>query len=205
MPPTDVEEETIIVEAQIPPGFRIVVIGSTSFWHEDSEQMCSDIGEHLAGVNSLVLLTGGVPGVGECVGRSFVKGCCTLGQTASVIHVLPRGCGAWDYGTTLFAGDSMTERREILGRLAKVFVVVEGGPGTEHEANVAAAHGALFVPVARSGGHAGALYQHLVRPAFVHARAWETLGDPKAAPGTVATAVVEIVDSCVRHSVHHGC
>jgi len=71
MPLTNLEEEATLVEAQIPPGFRVGVIGSASFWHEESEQICSDIGERLAGLNSLVLLTGGVPGVGECIGRAL--------------------------------------------------------------------------------------------------------------------------------------
>ena len=201
MLPTKLDEETSLVGAKIPAGVRVAVIGSTSFWHDESQETCADIGERLAAFDNLVLVTGGVCGVGECIGRGFVKGCRKLGLTPSVIHVLPRGCGAWDYGTTLFAGDSMGERREILGRLAKAFIVVEGGPGTEHEATVAAAHGAVLVPVGRSGGHAGALYPGLLRPPFVDSRTWETLGDPEAAPRIVAKAVMEIVESYVRHGV----
>ena len=59
---------------------------------------------------------------------------------------------------TLFAGSDMKERREILGRLSGLFVLVEGGPGVEHEADVAAARGAALIPVGRSGGYAAALY-----------------------------------------------
>lgn len=198
---TKFDEEAVDVGAKIPAGVRVAVIGSTYFWHTESERVCSEIGQGLAGLDSLVLLTGGVSGVGECVGRGYVQRCLKLGRAPNVIHVLPRGCRAWDYGITLFAGDGMRERREILGRLASTFVVVEGGPGTEHEAKVAAAHGAVLVPVARSGGHAGALYPRLSRPAFVDARAWETLGNPEVALPTVAAAVVEIVGSCVRHGV----
>ena len=201
MLPTKFDREAVLVGAEIPTGVRVAVIGSTTFWHQESEQTCTEIGERLAGLNGLVLLTGGVSGVGECNGRGYVKGCSALGRTPTVIHVLPRGCGAWDYGTTLFAGDDMRERREILGRLSKVFVVVEGGPGTEHEATVAAAHGAVLVAVGRSGGHARVLHRGSLRPSFVDERAWETLADPEATPLTVATAVAEIVDSCVRHGV----
>ncbi len=201
MPPAKFDEEAVLARAKIPAGVRVGVIGSAAFRHKESEQTCAEIGERLAALDSLVLLTGGVSGVGECIGRGFEKGRLNLGLTSRVIHVLPRGYDAWDYGSTLFAGDDLRERREILGRLARAFVVVEGGPGTEHEAMVAAAHGAVLVPVGRSGGHAGALYPGLMRPPFVDARAWETLGDPEAVPQTVATAVAEIVDSYVRHGV----
>jgi len=201
MTPTTFDEEAVRVATDIPAGVRVVVIGSTSFWHDESEQTCTEIGKRLAGLDSLVLLTGGVSGVGECIGRGYVGGCRALARTSDVVHVLPRGCGAWDYGITLFAGDDMGERREILGRLAKVYVVVEGGPGTEHEATVAAAHGATLVPVGRSGGHAGSLYRGGSRPALADPRAWETLGDPEATSRTVAAAVAEIVESCGQHGV----
>jgi hypothetical protein len=199
--PAGYDEEAAAVSARIPSGARVAVIGSTSFWQAESQQTCADIGEGLSRLDDLVLLTGGVSGVGECVGRGYARGCSRAGRTPAVIHILPRGCGAWDYGTTLLAGDGMGERREILGRLAKVFVVVEGGPGTAHEAGVAAAHGALLVPVGRSGGHAGKIFPTLTRPRFADARAWCTLGKPEAAPSAVATAVVEIVSSCFRHGV----
>ena len=201
MLPTMLDQEAVLVGAKIPQGVRVAVIGSTSFWHEESEESCTNIGELLAGLDGLVLLTGGVSGVGECVGRGYMTGCRTLGRVPAVIHVLPRGYGAWDYGLTLFGGDNMWERREILGRLAKTFVVVEGGPGTEHEAKVAAAHGAVLIPVGRSGGHAEALHHTLPQPKFVDSRAWQTLGNREASPRTVATAVVEVVDSCVRQGV----
>ena len=189
------------MDAKIPAGVRVAVIGSTSFWHQESELTCAEIGERLAGLNGLVLLTGGVSGVGECTGRGYLKGCRAMGRTPTVIHVLPRGCGAWDYGTTLFAGDDMEERREILGRLSNTFVVVEGGPGTEHEATVAAARGAVLVAVGRSGGHARDLHRGSLRPSFVDERAWETLADSEATAQTVAKAVAEIVESCIRHGV----
>jgi hypothetical protein len=195
---TEFDREAAVVDAQIAAGFRVAVIGSTSFWHDESAPTCSEIGERLAGIHGLVLLTGGVTGVGERTGRAYLKTCLALGRTPNVIHVLPRGSDAWDYGTTLFAGEDMKERREILGRLAKTFLVIEGGPGTEHEATVAAAHGALLVAVGRSGGHAGNLYRDGQRPPFVDERTWATLGDPQATPRMVATAVAGIVESCSR-------
>src|SRR3954469_12392406 len=146
------DEEARRLEAVLPHGPRVAVLGSTDFWHADSEPTCSRIGRLLAGIPGLVLLTGGVEGIGEAVGRSFYQARLHAGQEPRVYHMLPEGEPAWDYGETLFAGSDMTERREILGRLSKLFVMVEGGPRAGHEANVATAHGAVIIPVGRSGG-----------------------------------------------------
>jgi len=199
MRPTRFDDEATAAGTSLPAGVRVAIIGSTAFWHDESQETCTEIGRRLASVENITLLTGGVTGVGECTGRAFAEACRTLERTPRAFHILPRGCSAWDYGTTLFAGENMGERREILGRLAQVFIVVEGGPGTEHEAAVAKAHGAVLVPVGRSGGVAGALYQEAPRPPFVDARAWESLGDPDSPPRTVAEAAVEIVLASLRH------
>jgi len=201
MNPARFDTEAAVIGPQMPEGFRVAIIGSTSFWHEDSAGICTRIGELLATLASLVLLTGGVPGAGETVGRAFAKGCRNLGRSPKVIHVLPRGSACWDYGTTLFAGDDMGERREVLGRLAELYVVVEGGSGTEHEARVAAANGSVLVPVGRSGGHAGALFARMARPPLAEEHAWRTLGDFEATPLKIAESVLDIVDVYAGHGV----
>src|SRR5262245_8032236 len=96
------DAEAVLLAAKLPPGARVAAIGSTSFWHPDTERTCTKIGERLADVSDLILLTGGVSGVGERIGRGYVQGCHTLGITPSVHHVLPHGYEAWDYGATVF-------------------------------------------------------------------------------------------------------
>src|SRR5579872_4370461 len=98
--------------AIFPSGPRLVVIGSTDFWHQESERTCTHLGRLLADILDLVLITGGVEGVGEAVGRSFYQARCALGRKPRVYHVLPHGEEAWDYGQTRFAGSDMRERRE---------------------------------------------------------------------------------------------
>jgi predicted Rossmann-fold nucleotide-binding protein len=80
----------------LPEGPRIVVIGSTDFWHPESEQTCIRIGRLLAGLPGLVLITGGVEGVGEATGRSFFRARSVSGQESRVYHVLPNGEEEWD-------------------------------------------------------------------------------------------------------------
>jgi predicted Rossmann-fold nucleotide-binding protein len=122
------DREAQRVEALLPHGPRLVVIGSTDFWHAESERTCMEVGRLLAALPALVLITGGVEGVGETIGRSFFQARRTARQEPRVYHVLPEGEEAWDYGDTFFAGSDMAQRREVLGRLAKLYVAVEGGP-----------------------------------------------------------------------------
>jgi hypothetical protein len=85
------DQEARRLEAFLPKGPRVVVLGSTDFWHADSEQTCSLIGRLMADVPGLVLLTGGVEGIGEAVGRSFYQARRDTGQEPLVYHVLPEG------------------------------------------------------------------------------------------------------------------
>jgi hypothetical protein len=181
------------LDGLLPPGPRVGVLGSTEFWHADSERTCTEIGRLLAGIRGLVLLTGGVEGIGEAVGRCFFQVRRDSGQEPCVYHVLPEGEEAWDYGETLFAGSDRTERREILGRLSGLFLMVEGGPGAGHEAEVASAHGAVVIPVGRSGGYAAALYDRISPPPSIDAGTWAVLGSSESTLEETAMAVLRAV------------
>jgi hypothetical protein len=196
------DQETRRLDVLLPPGPRIAVLGSTDFWHADSERTCSETGRLLAGISGLVLLTGGVEGIGEAVGRSFFQARLDSGQEPCVYHVLPKGEEAWDYGETLFAGLDMTERREILGRLSELFLLVEGGPRAGHEAEVASDHGALVIPVGRSGGYAAALYDRTSRPPSIDAGTWAVLGASASTPEETARAVLRAVQVCLKRRVN---
>jgi predicted Rossmann-fold nucleotide-binding protein len=126
------------IAGELPAGPRLIVIGSAGFWHPESEPLCEQLGRHIACINDLVLITGGVGGVGTTIGKSFYRDRQQQGKSAvSVFHVLPEGARAPNYGRTFFAGQDMFERREVLGRLGSLYLAIEGGPGTAHEAQVA--------------------------------------------------------------------
>ncbi len=201
MSATYFDAEAARVAAEMPNGVRLAVIGSASFWHPESEWTCTQVGQLLGDLADLVLLTGGVSGAGDTVGRGYVTRCRALDRAPTVFHILPHGFPGRDYGTILFAGRDMGERREVLGRLAPIYLVVEGGPGTAHEADVATAHGAHLLPIGRSGGHAGALYPTLTPPRWASERSWRTLGDADATPPAVAEAVLDLVTGLIRLGV----
>jgi hypothetical protein len=134
------------------------------------------------------------------VGRSFHAAAGEHSGPGRVFHVLPRGYRRWDYGETLFAGSDMHERRQVLGRLAEMYVVIEGGPGTAHETAVALARSGLLIPVGRSGGHSTDLYARVARPSFASEQRWRALASAEASPKQVAAAVTEIVRVYMRKS-----
>ena len=139
-------------------------------------------------------------GVAEAVARTFVEHLPDTATPPRVFHLLPADFDPVDYGKTIFVGDDVCVRREILGRVSNLYLVVEGGPGTKHEAAVAMAQNATLVPVGRSGGCVGALYSHLKKPKFASDGDWQILGRPDASPGTVASAVIQIVKACCLQS-----
>jgi uncharacterized protein (TIGR00725 family) len=192
------EQEAARLRALFPEGPRLAVIGSTSFWHADSERTCTEVGRMLARIPGLVLITGGVEGVGEATGRAFFRARHDADEEPRVYHVLPEGEEAWDYGQTFFAGLNMAQRREVLARLSSLYLAVEGGPGTVHEAAVASSRGAVVIPVGRSGGHSADLYARMSRPKAVDIHTWALLGSAKATPEETADSALNAVRFCLE-------
>ena len=189
------EQEARRVRALLPAGSKLAVLGSTSFWSEDGRHLCEALAVHLAAATSWVALTGGMEGVGRTFGRAFAGSRRGLGRAEDLFHLLPRGCGSCDSGVTLEVGSDHHARREVLGRVGDVYLVIEGGPGTSHEVDVALRRGAPVLPVGRTGGHAGELHARLRCP---HAGArldWEALGDREAHGDEVVGATARLLRS----------
>jgi hypothetical protein len=182
-------------------GPRLVVIGSTSFWGPDSRQLCEAIATDLAAVPALVAVTGGMGGVGFTFGRAFADARRAAGHPENLFPLLPRGLGPCDNGVTVGAGIDYHERREVLGRVGHAYLVIEGGPGTEHEAAVAAGRGVAVIPVGRTGGHAGELHPRAWCPPGLPRADWNLLADAGAPHGQVVAAVGRLVRlSLARHA-----
>ncbi|MEO1428965.1 MAG: macro domain-containing protein [Cyanobacteria bacterium J06632_19] len=164
---------------------KLAVIGSTSFWGDTSEAICKAAGRYLAKIDNLVMLTGGVSGIPEAASRSFL--------TNRVFHIQPLGSLPWDYGHNLYGGIDYRERREILARMANVYLLIEGGPGSEHEARRALQMGAVVIPVGRTGGFAEQLYAEIECPDCIPVELWEKLGRREKNPQEVGIAIAQIV------------
>ena len=185
------------VRLSLPDAPLVGVIGSSNPRHPQTAATCRELGRRLADVSTLVVVTGGVTGVGEALGRGFHERATGRGTAPRVLHLLPPGYPTWDYGRSIVIGETFADRREVLARIAPIYVCLEGGPGTEHEARVALQQGAAIVPVGRSGGIAADLHARLARPSFAAVAHWETIGAETAAPSAVAEATAALVHAAL--------
>lgn len=188
-----IESELEQVVSRLATGPRLAVIGSTQFWDADSPELCEAIARELAAIEPLVVLTGGMNGVGQTFAEAYEAARQASGLPANLYHLLPHGTLLQSSGRTLGAGEDFHERREILGLAAQIYLAIEGGPGTEHEAAVASASGAAMIPVGRSGGAAGDLYPLLKPLPEVVLDDWLLLGDRNVHCEVTAAAVGRIV------------
>jgi len=142
------------------PPHRIGILGSTSFFHYDTEAICAALGQRLAQLPQVALLTGGMPGVAETTARSFQQHFSEQpGKIAPIYHLQPIGFKPWDFGRSLKAGRTLEQRRWLLVQLARVYIVLEGGPVTLQEVTWANQAGAIVIPVACTGGCAAQFYE----------------------------------------------
>lgn len=170
---------------QIPDTRKLAVIGSTSFWGDSSKAICEATGRYLAKIDNLVMLTGGVSGIPEAVSRSFAA--------QRVFHIQPRGCQPFVYGNNLYGGIDYQERREVLARMASVYLLIEGGPGSEHEARRADKMGAVVIPVGKTGGFAQTLYAEMECPNYIPMELWEKLGRREGTPEEMGITIAQMV------------
>ncbi|MCJ8280314.1 MAG: response regulator [Rivularia sp. ALOHA_DT_140] len=71
--------------------------------------------------------------------------------------------------------------------------MIQGGPGSEHEATRALDMGAVVIPVGRTGGFAQKLYGEIECPDYIPLDLWETLGRRDENPEQVGIAIAQIV------------
>ncbi|MBK8233644.1 MAG: hypothetical protein IPK72_24485 [Candidatus Eisenbacteria bacterium] len=184
--------------SRIVPGPRIAVLGSTAFYGALSESICQILAADLAGTPEIVLLTGGVSGVGQTFGHAFFEARRSQQLPPNVYHLLPAEMAPVEYGVTLPAGDSLSDRREVLGRVANLYIIIEGGPGTVHESATALDHGLPVVPIAATGGHALELYATTDRPPAAKPDDWSALAMDHLPPASISAAAARVVRALLR-------
>ncbi|BBO32168.1 hypothetical protein [Lacipirellula parvula] len=193
-----IESELERALVRLAAGPRLAVIGSTEFWDAGSPALCEAIAGELAAIEPLVALTGGMNGVGQTFAEAYETARKANGLPVNLYHLLPHGTLLQRSGTTLGAGEDFNQRREVLGRAAQIYLVIEGGPGTEHEAAVATAHGAALIPVGRSGGAAGDIYPLLEPLPEAAPDDWRLLGERDVLYTSTAAAVGRIVRTLLQ-------
>jgi len=177
----------------------VAVMGSASYEFDEAgimQRAATHLGKMLARISSVVLLTGGMPAVGQDASFSF----CDSADPARLIQVRPEELDAPDDcpGKLLIMGRRFEERQIILGMSCRIAILVGGGPGATREANVTLQNGGVVLPITSTGGAAGgacfetddpferqlnidAAGRQAVRLGFDEYR-WETITDIRTSP-----------------------
>ena len=134
-----------------PPGLIVGFVGSTRFYNKTtSKNIIKELVKMMYALNKLVdvtIVTGGTTGVAQYVDKVAH----TLDRSARNIVHDKRECHCV-YGKRIMAGASYAERRAVLGYVADVVVVIEGGPGTKDEVRHALANGRTVLAIRATGG-----------------------------------------------------
>jgi predicted Rossmann-fold nucleotide-binding protein len=187
------------LEATIPPGVRICVLGGTAFKDDASqplvEALAAEFSARLA--DSCVLLTGGMSGVQE----TFAKGCAA---GPPVVNMLPKGQASnFGVGVDFAEFADLDERIAVFGQVGDIYISVEGGPGVAKEARAAYARNAVVLPMISTGGASGGKFdfppEALEQPAFATQEQWDCV-KTKGSPEVTAQVVVDIISAIIATS-----
>lgn len=192
-------EEAAKVRKTMGKGLCVCILGSTEFSASDSEDLVKALASELAksvDASQAFFVTGGMAGVQEC----FAKSC---GDGSNVWTLLTVGeSGKYGVGTDAHAGANLDEKREVFGQLGDVYITVEGGPGVSKLAKAAHDRGATILPLIRSGGASGGMFDFpkvaLERPECATEEQWSLLQNKGAKVEESAQAVVAVVQKLAK-------
>ncbi|KAH9513242.1 hypothetical protein Btru_034462 [Bulinus truncatus] len=197
----------------------VYVTGTSKIQNPRTEEVCRSIGQHLARLENLFVITGGCYGTSELVAKVFHEENEKKSSSSKVWHILPEqesqnvqehynqgadGTFALkDFGKTLICGNSLWEREAIAGRCFQICLLIEGGPHSAHEVEEFVWSDHIVVPVCCSNGSpvgdtkvSDKMYQ---MPPGVCEKDWKCLNDPQTPPGDVGLAVSRVISGLLQH------
>lgn len=192
-------EKAAKVKGELGKGLCICILGGTKFNEADSEGLVKALAKGLVEgleAKEAYFVTGGMAGVQEC----FAKHC---GDGSRVTHLLPEGQeSGFGVGKDVHAGADLEERIAIFGQLGDLYITVEGGPGVSQEARAAHQRGAIVLPLIRTGGASGGMFEFpapaLEKPNSVAEEQWELLKNKEASIEDTAGAMVGMVKQAAK-------
>ncbi|XP_015907178.1 uncharacterized protein [Parasteatoda tepidariorum] len=140
-----IQNQVATLKTEIKTELCVYIIGGTNCISKNAEAFCINLGSELAKLKKLTLVTEGFFGAGEIVGKNFCeeKEILAKGKPKCICyHILPhRDCnvskrarqsedGSFEkipYGRTLFYGNSIAERDDIVSSTFKTCILIEGG------------------------------------------------------------------------------
>jgi len=171
----------------------LCVLGSTKFACPDTEELIRLTVNELMGLlplGQVVFVTGGMPGA-----QQAFAACCSSDARARMCHLVPKGLQSGFAGPDFQAGDCMAQKQSILAHIGDVYLTFEGGPGVAKEARFAHARGAVVIPLVRTGGASGGMFDFpkVEKPVSIKdPEVWELLSRSEAPVAHSARAAAQI-------------
>mmetsp|Transcript_118874 Transcript_118874/g.343816 ORF Transcript_118874/g.343816 Transcript_118874/m.343816 type:complete len:585 (-) Transcript_118874:117-1871(-) len=191
----EVEEAMLKLAAEMGPAPKVCIVGSTAFQSEGSEDLFRRLALALAQRvgKRAVFITGGLSGASATFAQHF-------GSGAPMFHLMPWGeRSGFQHGVDRQMCKDQPQKREVVGRLADIYISIEGGPGVGEEILLAHRGGARVVPLARTGGASSGMFtfpQEALRvPPHIPEDLWALLSDEGADIQQSAEAAAQIVMS----------
>eukprot|EP00929_Paragymnodinium_shiwhaense_P000841 TRINITY_DN101043_c0_g1_i1.p1 TRINITY_DN101043_c0_g1~~TRINITY_DN101043_c0_g1_i1.p1 ORF type:complete len:533 (+),score=163.71 TRINITY_DN101043_c0_g1_i1:102-1700(+) len=182
------------VSQQLPPLPRVCILGGTAFKDPDSKPLVEAIAQGFKASlgSSVVVLTGGMAGVQQTFAEAVGSG------MPAMVHLKPVGeSSGFGVGKDLSAGANLEERIQVYGEIGQLYISIEGGSGVAKEATLAAARGAVVLPLKGTGGASAGNFDFpkgcLERPEFIKEDHWLAFTQLKAKPEAARDAIVAVV------------
>jgi len=170
----------------------VCILGGTKIQEEETAALIRAIATRLPAAlgERAAFVTGGMAGVQQL----FAEHC---GEASRLWHLLPEGeASGFSAGEDVGAGRDLDERKAIFGQLGDIYLTFEGGPGVAAEARAATERGAVVLPLARTGGASGGMFDFpkaaLERPAFATDAQWALLQHTDGSVEDCMEAVLEL-------------
>ncbi|MEM7727354.1 MAG: macro domain-containing protein [Cyanobacteria bacterium P01_A01_bin.45] len=186
---------------KIPNGFKLALIGNTFFEETDADNksIYQVMGQSLAKIDNLILLTSGDRGICEVISRSFWENSKSSGNR--VFHIQSCDRQPLDYGTNLYAGQTLKEQQEITAQIGSVYLLVDVDSEQKQEVENALSTGATVIPVnitkvyrdSCDESYGTLLYQNMHCPYYIPKQLWTLLGNPEATLEEIADATAQII------------
>uniref|UniRef100_A0A1I8F2B3 TIR domain-containing protein n=1 Tax=Macrostomum lignano TaxID=282301 RepID=A0A1I8F2B3_9PLAT len=188
---------------QLPTWLTMLLEGSNSVQAPGQQVLrlvCKALGEALAQLDWVGLVTGGGPGADQIVSRQFSDSRRQNGQSEDTWHLLHDSGGDKSsstsaaaapkspnttppqFGKSLVCGDSAAERLQIAAHLCSLCLLIEGGTKSVEEADQFMWHDKVVLPLKCLGGAAASYYGESERrfevPPGVSQKLWSKLAVP---------------------------
>ncbi|PAA86952.1 hypothetical protein BOX15_Mlig025818g1 [Macrostomum lignano] len=189
-----------MVKSHLPANkWFIYVCRSKRLANRCSDSVCKALGEALAQLDWVGLVTGGGPGADQIVSRQFSDSRRQNGQSEDTWHLLHDSGGDKSsstsaaaapkspntppqFGKSLVCGDSAAERLQIAAHLCSLCLLIEGGTKSVEEADQFMWHDKVVLPLKCLGGAAASYYGESERrfevPPGVSQKLWSKLAVP---------------------------